>query len=85
MALKKLIIYSVYRNQYFWLKIQPKKIISLKRSFIIKLDALKVFKNINKIRMRQKILQLLSFKPMSKLAFRTLYNQIDEWGNYRSI
>jgi len=31
-----------------------KKIISLKRSLFIKLDALQLFKNINKIRTRQK-------------------------------
>jgi len=52
----------------FWIK----KIISLKKSFFNQTRCFAVFKNINTIRMSQKIIQLLSFKPMSKLAFRTL-------------
>jgi len=42
--------------------------------YFYEIKCLAIFKNINKIRMRQKIIQLLSFKPISKLAFPTLYN-----------
>jgi len=48
-----------------------------KNNFIKKINnyqtrCFSAFKDINKIKMSQKINQLLSFKPMSKLAFRTL-------------